>query len=183
MRIKIIATIFICFYSGLSFSQTKKLLHYFERHSEIFPNVHNVGCRGMDYTQSKEDYAISLFSDSTFVMSYSRTGNRFPEQHEVATGKFFKENDSMYLIGDSIIGKFFKSSPDEVSRLEEVFNIGVPLRIEYSNDGMSFYNSAGPFLIFKKASILNKYKNNNRAPAFSPVTYISPQFSGNQVSF
>jgi hypothetical protein len=182
MCIKIIATIFICFYSCLGFSQTKQSLQYFERHSEISPRFQG-SCWGMgQYRYCKEDYAISLFSDSSFFISYSRTGNLYPELYQILEGNFFKNNDGIYLIRDSVISKFSKN-PLAGGGLEQVLNIGIPLRVEYTDDAMSFYNSAGPFLFFKKTNPFIKYKNAKPVQVFTPIPAFSPQFSNNPISF
>ena len=125
---------------------------------------------------------MSLFSDSTFVVTYSRSGAAFPnyKKSEMATGKFFNQYDSIYIIRNSI-AEFI---PDKynLSRLEQVFGI-LPIRIEYSNDRLSLYNSAGIFFTFFKENVFEKYKNNKPVPLFSPVTYLSPRFSTNPFLF
>ena len=183
MRIKIIAAIFICFYSSVIFSQTKQLRQYFERHFETSQPRFGGSCWGMkQYRHCKEDYAISLFSDSTFVISYSRTGNLYPELYQILGGNFFTNNDGIYLIRDTVVNTVSKN-PFSGGRLEEVFNIGIPLRVEYTNDDMSFYNSAGPFLSFKKTNPFAKYKKAKPVPGFSPIPSFSPQFSNNPITF
>jgi hypothetical protein len=95
MRINIIAAIFICFCSNLGFSQSRTLLHTFERHLVDQPSAMN-GVMNF-YGKKKEDYTMRLYSDSTFSINYyySATGNfyRNYKTSEIAIGSFFNKGE------------------------------------------------------------------------------------------
>jgi hypothetical protein len=177
MKVKIIAAIFICFYSGLGFSQTKKVLCFFD--GEIAVSEGNVSCfGGGNYKSGKEHYSISLFSDSTFLISYSRKGDVFPDymKNEIATGRFYNQNDSLNFITKTIAEVMPVPDKHKASRLGQSFG-GLPLRVEFSADNLSFYNSAGGcFITLYKANFFEKYRSSKIAPTCYSFPFISSEF-------
>lgn len=158
MRIKIIATIFIFFCSSPGFSQTKTLLHTFESHLLDKPDPNMNGVMNF-YGKKKEDYTVRLFSDSTFIInySYSATGNYYRnyKTSETAIGSFFNKAGVIYLIRNNLILYSNQFSLDSIpKRLEQMLAIGVPVKIEYSDNSMALYNAGGWSMIFMKKNSL-----------------------------
>lgn len=160
MRIKTIATIIICFYSGLSFSQSKKLLHSFEQHFRSTPDP---GLNGICYWygEKKEDYTINLFSDSTFTITYfyTATGNYYRNYKtiEIATGSFYNKGGIIYLIRNSSVFSNSSFSLREINlgisapkKLEQMLALGVPAKIEYSDNSLALYSTGEWSMIFMK---------------------------------
>ena len=168
MRTKIIATIFICFCSSLGFSQTRTLLHTFERHLLDKPDPAMNGIMSF-YGERKEDYTIRLFSDSTFAITYfyAATGNYYRnyKTFETATGSFYNKDGIIYLIRNNSV---FSNSPfslreitldaSEPKKLEQILNLAVPVKIEYSDNSLALYNTGGWSMIFMKRNSL-KFNN------------------------
>jgi hypothetical protein len=164
MRTKIIATIFICFYSSLGFSQTRTLLHTFERHLLDKPDLNMNGVMNF-YGERKEDYTIRLFSDSTFTITYfyTATGNYYPnyKAYETATGSFYNKDGIIYLIRNNSVFpaslfslrqiNFGTSAP---KKLEQMLTLSVPVKIEYSDNSLALYNTGGWSMIFMKRNSL-----------------------------
>lgn len=168
MHIKIIATIFICFYASLVFSQTRTLLHTFETHLLDKPNPNLNGILYF-YGERKEDYTIRLFSDSTFTITYSytATGNAYPNYKtlETATGSFFNKGGFIYLIRNNSVFSGFLFSLREINlgtstlkKLDQMLSLGVPVKIEYSDNSLALYNAGGWSLIFTRKNGL-KFNN------------------------
>jgi hypothetical protein len=182
MRIKIIATIFVCFFTIASFSQTKKLIGTFERHFEFSSLKPQSSCWGpTEYIWGYEDYVISLFSDSTFSLAYFKKGSQYVgyKSNEIAHGYLFSKDDTSYLVKNKRDSELFKSIPDK-SRLDQVFLNNIPLKIVYNNDSLMVYNSAGPALVFTTVNFLDKYKNKRQS---SSIFAFSPQVSNKHNSF
>jgi len=171
MRIKIIAALFFCFYFSPAISQDKKLLHSFEKHIRREPDIRMQGLIYF-YGECKEDYIISLFSDSTFLISYSYsgTGNYYPnyKKHELAEGSFFNKAGIIYLVRNSsvvesveMLFKLPSTVPknDMPKQLEQLLTVNAPLKIEYSDISLTFYNSAGAFMNFTKENLFEKYRS------------------------
>lgn len=162
MRIKIIAAIFICFYSNLAFSQTKTLLHSFERHLRAEPD-RNLNGLIYFFGEKKEDYTISLFSDSTFTITYfySGTGNYYPnyKTFETVIGNFFKKVGVIYLVRNNLVLYSTQSFLDSVpKRLEQMLAPGVPVKIEYSDNSLALYSTGEWSMVFMKKDSL-KFKD------------------------
>ncbi len=158
MRIKIIATIFICFYSNLGFSQTSKLLHRFYHNSRVKPDP---SLNGIMYYfgEKKEDYTIRLYSDSTFSITYfySATGNYYEnyKTFETAIGRFFNKDGVIYLVRNNIVLYSTEFSLSSIpKRLEQMFAPGVPIKIEYSDNSLALYSSVEWSMIFMKKNSL-----------------------------
>lgn len=160
MRIKIIAAIFICFYSSRGFSQTRTVLHTFERHLLDKPDINLNGIMYF-YGERKEDYTIRLFSDSTFAITYfyTATGNYYPnyKDYETATGSFYSKDGIIYLIRNNSVfsGSLFslreislRSSPPK--KLEQMLTLSVPIKIEYSDNSLALYSTGEWAMIFMK---------------------------------
>jgi hypothetical protein len=157
MRIKIIAAIFIFFYSMPGFSQTRTLLHTFESRLRNNPSAMN-GVMNF-YGERKEDYTIRLFSDSTFTInySYSATGNYYRnyKTSETAIGSFFNKDGVVYLVRNNLVlysNQFYLDSIPK--RLEQMLALGVPVKIEYSDNSMALYNAGGWSMVFMKKNSL-----------------------------
>ena len=111
------------------------------------------------YGERKEDYAIRLFSDSTFTITYfyTATGNYYPnyKAYETATGNFYNKDGIIYLIRNNSVFStslftlreinFGNSAP---KKLEQILTLGVPVKIEYSNNSLALYNDGGWSMIF-----------------------------------
>lgn len=105
--------------------------------------------------ERKEDYTIRLFSDSTFTInySYSATGNYYRnyKTSETATGSFFNKDGVIYLVRNNLILYSTQSSLDSIpKRLEQMLVVGVPVKIEYSDDSLALHNIGGWSMLFMK---------------------------------
>jgi hypothetical protein len=91
MRIKIIATIFVCFFTGVSFSQLK------------FP-VYILGSGDFRLSGSNEISVFQFFSDSTFTLTNYRN-LRYKIIKSELRGNYLKHQDTLFL-NDSL-SKFY----------------------------------------------------------------------------
>lgn len=162
-RLKITVTILICFYSGIVFSQTKTLLHTFERH--LLDKCSQMGVMNL-YGERKEDYTIRLFSDSTFVITcfYTSTGNCYDNYRlfETAIGNFYNKDGVSYLVRNNPVFSYPLFSLRQINlngsgpkKLEYRLAINTPVKIDYSDNGLALY--CGELsMIFMKKNIMFK---------------------------
>lgn len=173
MSIKFFATIVISLFSVVCFSQTKKLLHSFERHFEAYNyNAQLSSCWGPRvFLWGCEDYTINLFSDSTFHLTYSQKGNLSTDykKTETANGRFFTKSDTVYLVQIKATNNELDKSLYK-SKLDEVLYNGIPLRIHYTADSLLFYNIVYPFMIFQKVNFFDKYKSQPQSSLIYPFS-------------
>ena len=121
------------------------------------------------YGEKKEDYTIRLFSDSTFTITYfyTATGNYYPnyKTFETVNGSFFNKAGVIYLVRNNPV--FYSSlfSLREISfgslapkKLEQMLTLGVPIKIEYSDNSLALYNTGEWSMIFMKKNSL-KFTN------------------------
>lgn len=183
MRIKIFITILIAFFSIPSFCKTKTLLHSFQRHFEV-KEKYMAQCFGPKYIKGWfEDFEINMFSDSTFIMEYSCSGKSDGYhgyiKNEVVKGKYYKENDSIFLVKNKSEQLSNKSSA--LSTLNGLFNNELPIWISFTNDSLLIYKVETAPLVFTKASILSWYKKSRQVNAVT--SSFSPQLSNITPSF
>jgi len=166
MRIKIIAAIFICFYSNQIFSQTKKTVSY-EWHLEVPDRPES--CWIPPVTGGFENIIIYLFPDSTFMCTYSSDGNLHPEckTKETARGRIISKDGSLYLVRNAGGNEFITDSLR--SRLEQFFATDLSTRIGYSGDKLFVYSQADPYLVFRKTNFFARDKRDKRFRKTLPV--------------
>jgi hypothetical protein len=180
MRIKIFAAIIISLLPFNGSSQNKILLHSFTKHLEVEDKA-AISCYSSSIKGWYEDYALNLFSDSTFRISYFYSGGREIHQDhqisETAKGIYYSRSGSIYLtLAEE--GRVFSSNT-----LYEMFFNGPVLRIEYDADNLSLYNARGRTLVFKKAGVLDNYKTIKKTSDTCPHYSFSPQLSNKGNSF
>jgi len=118
------------------------------------------------YGERKEDYTIRLFSDSTFAITYfyTATGNYYPnyKSYETATGSFYNKDGIIYLIRNNQVFLAPLFSLREISfstsvpkKLDQMLTLGVPVKIEYSDNSLALYNGEWSMIFTKRALKFN----------------------------